>query len=106
MDQIKREDTGTEAPHDESALTKGGVRLVMTPTAQRDEIVRIEVGSPLRPLDDMVDVEPGAQTACLAPPTGASLHELAERSPLRPRGGRSPLRTRPARPDAAARGLP
>src|SRR5439155_24002469 len=34
VDQIEREDAATEGPHVESALTEGGVRLVMTRATQ------------------------------------------------------------------------
>jgi hypothetical protein len=75
----------------------------MTPAAESHELVEIEVRPALRALHDVVHVEPSADTARLAAPTGSGQDLLPDRSPFGPTGRSTTLRPRASRAHAPAR---
>src|SRR5437588_2282012 len=57
-DEVEAELARAHDRHQEPAPLVGRVRLVMTPSTERHQLVEVEVGAALRALHHVVDVEP------------------------------------------------
>jgi hypothetical protein len=72
---------------------------------ERDQPVEVEVRAALGALDDVVDLEPGADSAGLAGPLGSGQHLRADFAPGLEGRRRAAEGERATCPDAAPRGL-
>jgi len=72
----------SEGRDNESALAEGGIGLGVAVAAQGDQLVEVEVRTPLGALGDMVHVEAGPDAARLTDPAGAGQDLGADLLPL------------------------
>jgi hypothetical protein len=79
--------------HQEAAPLIRCVRLVVTPSAERCQLIEVEVGAALRAFDHVVDIETPAHTTGLTASAHAREHLRPDSSPLGAAGSATTQRT-------------
>jgi len=109
LDDLERKLACAQRGHNESPPLVRRVGLVMAPSAERDQLIQVEVGAALGALDHVVDVQAAAAAAGLAAPAGSRQDDVPDGLPLFWRGRRPAARSRlvrlPPRPRRSAERL-
>jgi hypothetical protein len=82
FDDIKEEPTIAQRCHHEPAPFERRIGLVVAPSAERHELIQVEVGAPLGALHDVMDIQPPPHAAGLATPARSREYLCANRRPF------------------------
>src|SRR5215471_13251665 len=87
LDELEAKPTIAQAAHHEPASFVWRVGLVVTPAAERHQLIQIEVGSALGALEDVMDIQASPHATGLATPARSREHLRPNRRPFGGAGG-------------------
>src|SRR5207253_4031130 len=102
LDDLERKLACAQRGHNESPPLVRRVGLVMAPSAERDQLIQVEVGAALGALDHVVHVQAAPHAAGLTAPAGPREHLLPNGRPLGPACRAAASRSRAARAHQSA----
>ena len=94
LDDLERKLACAQRGHNESPPLVRRVGLVMAPSAERDQLIQVEVGAALGALDHVVDVQAAPHAAGLTAPAGTREHLLPNGRPFGVAGARGRVASR------------
>jgi hypothetical protein len=84
---VEAEPAIAQEGHYEPAAFVRRIRLIVAPSAERNELIQVEIGASLGPLNDVMDIEASPHVTGLAAPAGSREHLRPNRRPFRGAGG-------------------